>query len=86
MLTFKWNPLKSKRLKQTRKASFEEVLEGQFIGMIDHPTRADQKVILMWYRDYIWAVPCVEAEDEIFLKTLYQCRKYTQMFKKGKLS
>ena len=85
MPEFKWNPLKSKRLKQTRGASFEEVLKGQFIEMVDHPTRADQKVLLMWCKNYIWAIPCIETESEIFLKTLYRCRKYTKLFRKGKL-
>ena len=85
MPEYKWDPLKSKRLKLARGASFEEVLKGQFIGMMEHPTRADQKVLLMWYQNYVWALPCIKTEGEVFLKTLYKCRKYTKIFKRGKL-
>ena len=86
MLVFKWNSLKSKRLKKTRGASFEEVLKGEPIDMIDHPARTGQKILLVWYQNYVWAAPCIETEDGVFLKTLYRCRKYTKMFKRGKWS
>lgn len=85
-MEFKWSSLKSRRLKRRRGAAFEEVLGGEFIEVIDHPVRADQKILLMWYREYVWAIPCILSEGEIFLKTLYKCRKYTKLFKRGKLS
>ena len=86
MPVYKWNPLKSQRLKKARGASFEEVLGGKFIELIDHPNRPEQKILLLWYQNYVWAAPCIETEGGIFLKTLYQCRKYTKMYKKGKWS
>lgn len=85
MSQFRWNSLKNKRLQKTRGVSFEELLEGELIRIIDHPARVNQKIILIWYREYVWAVPYVEIENEIFLKTFYPCRKFTKMFKKGKL-
>jgi hypothetical protein len=79
---FRWSALKSERLKKARGVSFEEILEGEVVETIDHPARAGQKIMLIWYRYYIWAVPFIEAGDSMFLKTLYPCRKYTKMFKK----
>lgn len=42
--------------------------------------------MLFEYRGYVWVVPYVADENEIFLKTLYPSRKYTTLHKKGGLS
>ena len=84
MPVYKWSALKSRRLKKARGASFDDILKGEFIEMIVHPNQSGQKILLMWYRNYVWASPCVETEDGIFLKTLYPSRKYTKWFKEGK--
>ena len=86
MPEFKWNVLKSERLKKTRGVSFEEILAGTIIRSIAHPARPEQKVFLVLYRDYIWAVPYVDEGKVIFLKTLYPSRKYTKWFKEGRFS
>ena len=86
MPVFKWNPLKSKRLKQTRGVLFEDLLDGRWIGLIEHPSRTGQKVMLFLFRDYLWAVPFVEDQGSVFLKTLYPSRKYTKWFKEGRFS
>jgi len=82
----KWSSLKNERLKKTRGVSFEELMTGEMVSVIRHPMRPDQQVILIWYRDYVWAVPYVEKEGEIFLKTLYPSRKYTKWFKEGRFA
>ncbi|MBF0485833.1 MAG: toxin [Candidatus Omnitrophica bacterium] len=76
----RWNELKNARLKRARGASFQEVLSGDFLQTIEHPSRTGQKIMLFRYRREVWAVPFVENEDEIFLKTTYPCRKYRKMF------
>jgi hypothetical protein len=85
MKEIRWNELKNKRLKLTRGVSFEEILKAESIGIKRHPTRESQDVMLFKYRSYIWVVPYVEGNGYIFLKTLYPCRKYTKLYKKGEL-
>ena len=79
---FAWNALKSKRLKLIRGVSFEEIVKAKFIEAIAHPSRPNQQVIVYEHKGYFWAVPCVETEDKIFLKTIYPSRKLLKRFKK----
>ncbi len=79
----RWNPLKSERLKKTRGVSFEEIIKGEIINKENHPIHKHQKIMLINYKGYIWLVPYVETETEIFLKTLYPSRKYTKIYRKG---
>lgn len=86
MPDIKWNLLKNNRLKQTRGVSFEDILKGKLIGIKKHPKRKNQNIILFHYKRYIWIVPYIwEENEDIFLKTLYPSRKYTKMFKEGKI-
>ena len=42
--------------------------------------------MLFEYKRYIWIVPYViNKSGDIFLKTLFPSRKYTKMYKEGKL-
>ena len=82
----KWSALKSKRLKQVRGVSFEEILKGKLIRVGENPNRPNQNIYFIYYKRYIWAVPFVDSETEIFLKTLYPSRKHTKIYKrKGEL-
>ena len=81
----KWNALKNVHLKLVRGLSFEEILKAEFITIKDHPRKNKQRIICFNYKGYIWAVPCILEEEYIFLKTLYPSRKYTKLYRKGKL-
>jgi len=85
MKTIKWDILKSERLKKTRGASFEEVINAKLIAVKNHPKKDKQNILLFKYKRYIWIVPYVENKDSVFLKTLYPSRKYTKLYKEGKL-
>ena len=78
----RWNELKSDRLKKTRGVSFEELIEQRFIAIEDHPSISYQKIMLYEYKDYVWAVPFIEDEHGMFLKTLYPSRKHTKKYLK----
>ena len=84
MKEIRWNASKSERLKQTRGASFEEILSSTFIGMKDHHAHVHQKIMLFEHKGYVWLVPFVETEEVIFLKTLYPSRKYTKLHQRRK--
>lgn len=81
MKELRWDLLKNERLKKTRGASFEDLINSKLITILQHPNRENQKVMLFDYKKYIWIVPFVESEDYYFLKTLYPSRKYTKLLK-----
>lgn len=84
-MEFKWNALKNERLKRTRGISFEEILQAKQIGIKGHPSRELQEEMLFELRNYVWVVPFVRKEGDIFLKTIYPSRKYTKKYKRGEL-
>ena len=81
----RWDSVKSERLKKTRGVSFEEISGAKLVDIKDHPSRKNQKLMLFDYKGYIWLVPFVQTNEEIFLKTLYPSSKYTKIFRKGGL-
>ena len=81
----RWDVLKSERLKRTRGVSFEELIQAKLIAVKQHPGRTHQQIMLFDHKGYIWVAPFIEAENEIFLKTLFPSRKYTQLYRKGAL-
>ena len=85
MAEIRWNKLKNERLKKIRGVSFEEVLRFRFIGVQEHPKRENQSILVFERNGYIWLVPFVPDGEGIFLKTLFQSRKHTRLYKKGEL-
>ena len=83
MKEVRWNLLKSERLKRTRGVSFDELIQAKLLAVKRHPTKTEQRLMLFEYRRYVWVVPYLERENEIFLKTLYPSRKYTKLYKRG---
>jgi len=81
----RWSLLKSKRLKKTRGASFEDIIGAKLIIIERHHKKESQNIMLFEYKNYIWVVPYVEDKSHIFLKTLYPSRKYTKIYRKGGL-
>ena len=85
MKEFRWSLLKSERLKKTRGVSFEDIVHSKLVAVKRHPGIEHQNILLFLHRGYIWVVPCVTNDDEVFLKTLYPSRKYTKIYRKGKI-
>ncbi|MBU2574779.1 MAG: BrnT family toxin [Elusimicrobia bacterium] len=81
----RWDPGKSERLKRERGVSFEEIIHAELVGALKHSKRANQNILLFRHKGYIWIVPYVSRDGEIFLKTLFPSRKYTKMLEKGEL-
>jgi hypothetical protein len=82
----KWNLLKNDRLKRARGALFEDILKSELIKIKSHPSRENQKIMLVKFKGYIWVIPYViDKEGNLFLKTLFPSRRYTKMYKEGKL-
>ena len=88
MKTIAWSPEKNESLKAERGVSFEDVVfhitAGDILQTIDHPNQAKypgQKIHLIAIEDYVYLVPFVESEDEVFLKTIIPSRKATKNYR-----
>ena len=82
-----WNKQKNEWLKQNRGICFEDILfylDNDFlIDDVEHPNQeksADQRMMVFYINEYIYLVPYVEDEDEIYLKTIIPSRKATKNY------
>lgn len=91
MKIFSWNPEKNKILKEERGISFEEIVLyielGFLVDVLENPNQEKykgQKIFVVQGTDYVYLVPFVENESEIFLKTIIPSRKATKRYLKGR--
>lgn len=85
-MEFNWSPSKNEELKLLRGISFEEIIQAELIAFAGHPSRMNQDILLFKLADYIWMVPCVVNEGEVFLKTAFPSRKYTKKWRAGEFA
>ncbi len=86
-----FNEEKNQLLKATRGVSFEESIDaisiGDLLADIAHPSqkRSNQRLYVARIKRYAYAVPYVinPQQNEIILKTAYQCRTLTKKYIKG---
>ncbi len=88
MTIFAWNPEKNEQLKVERGISFEEIVfhieAGDVLLIEEHPNQErypGQRVFSVQIEDYVYLVPHVMSESEIFLKTIIPSRKATKRLK-----
>ncbi len=93
MKIFLWNEEKNALLKAERQISFEEILlyieMGFLLDVLEHPDQEKyegQKIFVVQVDEYVYLVPFVETEREIFLKTIIPSRKATRRYLKGSAS
>jgi len=79
-----WSPEKNEILKANRGISFEEIAllieSGHVLGIEENPVRSNQKIYILEIENYVFIVPFVEKDNEIFLKTAFPSRKYTKRY------
>jgi len=85
MIEMRWDLAKSRKLKDERGVSFEDILQAELVAVLKHPGKPHQNILLFKYQNYIWVAPCLKKGNEIFLKTLFPSRKYTKIWKRGGL-
>ncbi|MFZ2968422.1 MAG: toxin [Sulfuricurvum sp.] len=78
----RWNEEKNQLLQLQRNISFEHVLEkiekDEIIDRYAHPNSEKyphQQIFVISMDNYIWYVPFIETEEEIFLKSIIPSRK-----------
>lgn len=83
----RWDETKNKKLKKERGVGFELIFslieDGLIVDIRDNPSYDNQKYYFFIIDDYVYCVPAIETEEEIFLKTIFPSRKYTKLIKKG---
>ncbi len=87
MSIFRWDNEKNEKLKNDRGVCFEQVVilmgRGEVLDTIEHPNQKKypgQKIALVLIEDYVYLVPYVQNNDEIFLKTIIPSRKATSKY------
>jgi len=87
MKLINWNREKNEWLRKSRGICFEDVLfyldNNYLIDDVEHPNQdkyPEQRMMVFNINDYIYLVPYVESEDEIFLKTIIPSRIATRKY------
>ena len=91
MNIFRWDNEKNELLKSTRGVCFEQVVLlmeiGEVLDTIEHPNQErylGQKIAVVMIDTYVYLVPYVEHNEEIFLKTIIPSRKATNKYMREK--
>jgi len=86
--TIRWNPAKNQKLKRERGVLFEEVVyhieQGDVIDITEHPNQTrypGQQIYVIRMHEYVYLVPFIETDDEIFLKTIIPSRKAAKEYR-----
>ena len=84
MKYFTWNVEKNEKLKVERDISFEEevfYIERECLpGILENSNKKKyqwQRIFVIQIENYVYMVPSIEGEKEIFLKTIIPSRKAT---------
>ena len=91
MNIFRWDNEKNELLKSTRGVCFEQVVllmeRGEVLDTIENPNQErypGQKIAVVMIDTYVYLVPYVEHDEEIFLKTIIPSRKATNKYMREK--
>lgn len=83
MKPFTWNSEKNALLKLERDIAFEDVvfhiLAGDIPDTLDHPNQdkyPGQKIHVVEIEGYLYLVPCVESDEDVFLKTIIPTKTF----------
>ena len=87
MKLYNWNAEKNKQLIAERSKSFEEVIffieNGGLLDEIAHPNKTsypNQRMFVVAIDVYVYLIPYIENDEEIFLKTIIPSRKFTKRY------
>jgi len=86
--SYNWSAEKNQLLLQERGISFErivfEISIGNEVTVVMHPNQdkyPGQMISVVRVDDYVYLVPYVETESEIFLKTIIPSRKAARQYR-----
>lgn len=80
----RWSEEKNALLKRERGVSFEEIAAiiqaSEELDILPHPTRSNQRILVVRLHGYVYAVPFVEEKGNLFLKTIYPSRSLNKEY------
>ena len=86
-----WSYEKNAKLKRERGIGFEDALlqinGSEVLDIVHHPNKRkypNQRVFILEINEYVYYVPFVEDENEVFLKTIIPSRKLKKEYLGGK--
>ena len=86
MKYFNWGSEKNKKLIKERGVSFEiclvKIESGNILDILNNKNYPNQKIFVLEIEGYVYLVPFIENENEIFLKTIIPSRKFTKKYLK----
>ena len=92
MKIFRWDNEKNELLKKNRGVCFEQIVlimeRGEVLDTIEHPNQEKypgQKIAVVMIDTYVYLVPYVKNNEEIFLKTIIPSRKATNKYVRIKI-
>lgn len=90
MQPISWNADKNALLRAERGISFEDVvfhiMAGDILDTVDHPNQKrypGQQVHVIAIEEYVYLIPFVESDEEVFLKTIIPSRKAMKSYLSG---
>ena len=85
--TYNWSSDKNQQLISERGIGFEDIVLNIHLGNeltdYDHPNTErypNQQISVVRVEEYVYLVPFVESEEEIFFKTIIPSRKATKQY------
>ncbi len=85
---YNWHAEKNQLLLRDRGISFErivfEISLGNELDVLQHPNQEKypwQRISIVQVDEYVYAVPFIDTETEIFLKTIIPSRKATRHYR-----
>ena len=81
----RWDEEKDRWLIRHRGTSFhdiaEKIIEGEYLDILENPSKQNQDIFLIQIQGYVWVVPFViDKDDAIVLKTAYPSRKFNKIY------
>ena len=87
MKVISWDAEKNAQLQAERGICFEDVvfhiMAGDILDTVDHPNQKrypGQQIHLVAIEEYVYLIPFVETDEEVFLKTIIPSRKATKSY------
>jgi uncharacterized DUF497 family protein len=87
LIPISWNTEKNALLKAERGVSFEDVvfhiMASDIQDTVDHTNQyryPRQQIHVISIEEYVYLVPFVETDEEVFLKTIISSRKATKSY------
>jgi len=86
-MSYNFSSEKNLKLKEERGISFEAIIAaldgGLLLDVIDNPNHNkyhNQKIMVVNINNYVYLVPYIEEEHQVFLKIIFPSRKFTKVY------